>query len=48
MTCHAALTLVTCAYDWDGARTVVIAVRQACLEGVSFLSDSYNGSSVVY
>lgn len=22
------LTLVTCAYDWDGARTVVIAVRQ--------------------
>lgn len=25
--CHAALTLVTCAYDWDGARTVVIAVR---------------------
>lgn len=25
--CRAALTLVTCAYEWDGARTVVIAVR---------------------
>ena len=25
--CRAALTLVTCAYDWDGARNVVIAVR---------------------
>lgn len=27
--CRAVLTLVTCAYEWDGARTVVIAVRQA-------------------
>lgn len=25
--CHTMLTLVTCAYEWDGARTVVIAVR---------------------
>lgn len=25
--CHTVLTLVTCAYEWDGARTVVIAVR---------------------
>lgn len=25
--CHKVLTLVTCAYDWDGARTVVIAVK---------------------
>lgn len=25
--CHSVLTLVTCAYDWDGARTVVIAVK---------------------
>ena len=22
------LTLVTCAYDWDGARTVVVAIEQ--------------------
>lgn len=25
--CHGVLTLVTCAYEWNGARTVVIAVR---------------------
>lgn len=25
--CNAVLTLVTCAYEWDGARTVIIAVR---------------------
>lgn len=25
--CHTVLTLVTCAYEWDGARTVVIAAR---------------------
>ena len=25
--CHSVLTLVTCAYDWNGARTVVIAVK---------------------
>lgn len=25
--CHTVLTLVTCAYEWDGARNVVIAVR---------------------
>lgn len=25
--CHSVLTLVTCAYDWDGARTIVIAVK---------------------
>lgn len=25
--CHSVLTLVTCTYDWNGARTVVIAVR---------------------
>lgn len=25
--CHRVLTLVTCAYTWDGARTVVIAVQ---------------------
>ena len=25
--CHSVLTLVTCAYDWNGARIVVIAVR---------------------
>ena len=25
--CHNVLTLVTCAYEWNGARTVVIAAR---------------------
>lgn len=25
--CNAVLTLVTCAYEWNGARTVIIAVR---------------------
>lgn len=25
--CHSVLTLVTCAYEWNGARTVLIAVR---------------------
>ena len=25
--CNSMLTLVTCAYEWSGARTVVIAVR---------------------
>ena len=25
--CNSVLTLVTCAYEWNGARTVVIATR---------------------